>query len=75
MLDPLLGTSACATLDIAEGASASLELTRLLFHGYAMSAQERSIVREQLLEYCRADTWEMVRLLAAVRMLAAPAIT
>ncbi len=42
---PLLGTRAHEDLVIAEGMTASLELTRLLFHEHAMVPQERAMVR------------------------------
>ena len=70
VLGPLLGERTHANLGISEGETASLELTRLLFHGDAVGAQERAVLREQLLAYCKADTWEMVRLLRALRALA-----
>jgi predicted RecB family nuclease len=69
VLGPLLGRSGYADLDIAEGSTASLELSRLLFHADSMDPQERAIVRQQLLDYCRTDTGEMIHLLAAVRRL------
>ena len=69
VLGPLLGRSGHADLDITEGGTASLELTQLIFHADALSPQERAILREQLLAYCKADTWEMVRLLDRLREL------
>ncbi len=57
-------------LAIAEGGTASLELGRLLFHGDEMEPEERTRLREDLLAYCRQDTWGLVRLLERLRGLA-----
>jgi hypothetical protein len=56
-------------LEIAEGATASHELTRLLFHRDAMPAQEWAVLRDHLLEYCRMDTWGMARLFGQLQKL------
>lgn len=48
-------------MEISEGRMASNELMRLLFDG-ELDLQERSIIREALLGYCKRDTWAMVRL-------------
>jgi hypothetical protein len=37
-----------------------------------MDPQERSIIREGLLAYCKQHTWAMVRLLCRLRELAPP---
>ena len=42
---------------------------QLLF-GEALEPQERSVIRESLLAYCKQDTWAMVRLLQRLRDLA-----
>jgi hypothetical protein len=57
-------------LEVAEGATASVELERLLFRGDAMTAAERQDLREALLRYCALDTMSMVRLLDRLRELA-----
>ena len=57
-------------LEIAEGATAALELERLLFQGGAMTAAERLHPRDPLLRYCAVDTMSMVRLLEGLRELA-----
>jgi predicted RecB family nuclease len=54
---------------IAKGSTASYQLLALLF-GDVMDAQERSIIREELLAYCKQDTWAMVQLLRRIRELA-----
>jgi predicted RecB family nuclease len=54
---------------ISEGRTASNELMRLLFDG-GLDPQERSILREQLLAYCKVDTWAMVRLFERLGQLA-----
>jgi hypothetical protein len=56
-------------LEIAEGATASHELERLMFHRDAMAAQEWAFLRDHLLEYCRMDTWGMVRLFRQLEQL------
>ncbi len=48
-------------MEISEGRTASNELTQLLFDAH-LDLQERSIIREALLGYCKRDTWAMVRL-------------
>ncbi|MDD5564411.1 MAG: DUF2779 domain-containing protein [Thermoanaerobaculaceae bacterium] len=57
-------------LEIAEGATAAVELVRLLFHGETMTAAERAHLRDALLRYCAVDTMSMVRLLERLRELA-----
>jgi hypothetical protein len=56
-------------MEVAEGRSASRELMQLLF-GELLDAQERSVIRESLLAYCKQDTWAMVRLVQRLRELA-----
>ena len=56
-------------LEISEGRTASNELTRLLFDA-DLDLQERSIIREALLGYCKRDTWAMVRLFQRLEDLA-----
>jgi len=55
-------------LRFAEGKSASEELMEMLFG--RLDPQERSLVREGLLAYCKQDTWAMVQLLQRLRQLA-----
>ena len=57
-------------LEVAEGATASLALDRLMFRGDAMTADERQRLRDALLRYCALDTMSMVRLLERLRELA-----
>lgn len=52
-----------ALVAIADGSEASAKLERLLFGGPDVSENERATVRGELLEYCRLDTWAMVKLL------------
>jgi Domain of unknown function(DUF2779) len=59
-----------ADLEIAEGATAAVELERLLFRGETMTAAERAHLRGALLRYCAVDTMSMVRLLDRLRELA-----
>lgn len=53
---------------ISEGKTASNELMMMLFSG-DMDPQERSVIREGLLAYCKQDTWAMVQLLRRLREL------
>jgi len=57
-------------LAIADGATASLELERLLFPESALDADARLQLRRDLLDYCRQDTWGLVKLLERLRHLA-----
>ena len=59
-----------AGLEVAEGATAAMELERLLFRGDSMTAAERAHLRDALLRYCAVDTMSMVRLLDKLRALA-----
>ncbi len=59
-----------ADLEIAEGATAAIELERLLFRGDAMTAAEKQHLRDALLRYCAVDTTSMVMLLDRLRELA-----
>jgi Domain of unknown function(DUF2779) len=63
-------TSPYADLEVAEGATAAVELERLLFRGATMTAAERAHLRDALLRYCAVDTMSMVRLLERLRELA-----
>lgn len=54
---------------VAEGKGASRELMQLLL-GAPLDAQERSVIGESLLAYCKRDTWGMVRVLHRLRELA-----
>ena len=58
---------------ISEGRTAANELMRLLFDGN-LDPQERSILREHLLAYCKVDTWAMVRLFERLSQLARGAV-
>jgi len=49
-------------LEIAEGATASAELMRLLFQPNGMSADERAKIEADLLAYCERDTSAMIAL-------------
>jgi len=57
-------------LAIAEGETASAELTRVIFGGSAIDPTERATVREALLAYCRRDTEAMVALTERLTTLA-----
>ena len=57
-------------LEISEGGTASVELSRLLFRPDTLSAEETHKLRRDLLKYCKMDTWACVRLLEKLRELA-----
>jgi hypothetical protein len=57
-------------LEVAEGATASVELERLMFHGDSMTAEDRHRLREALLRYCGLDTASLMGLLARLHELA-----
>jgi predicted RecB family nuclease len=57
-------------LVIVDGRVASVEIARLLFVADRIPLEERDRVRRDLLEYCKRDTWAMVRLLQELRLLA-----
>jgi predicted RecB family nuclease len=56
-------------LVIVDGMVASVEIARLLFVADRISTEERSRVRQDLLNYCERDTHAMVELLARLRAL------
>lgn len=56
-------------LTIASGGEATLELARLLLTTDLLDPDERENVRRQLLDYCKRDTWCLVRLLDRLREL------
>jgi hypothetical protein len=66
-LVPDLGYS---DLAIADGDTASRELTRLVLADAAFLPADRALTREQLLRYCERDTFAMVRVLSRLRELA-----
>lgn len=57
-------------MEVSEGRTASKELSELLLGGGEMEPQERTIIREGLLAYCKQDTWAMVQPLRRLRELA-----
>lgn len=70
VLTPLVPDLAYEGLEIADGLTASVEISRLLRHGDAMTPEERAAKRAALLEYCKLDTWAMARLLERLEELA-----
>lgn len=68
----LLPDLAYDDLDVAEGATASVRLRRLMFEPGTFTDAERAATRQQLLTYCGHDTLVMVKLLEKLRELAAP---
>ena len=73
------GTSAShwwrAAVAIRDGATATLELWRLLLEPEYYSRRERERQRRALLAYCERDSWATVKLLDRLRALAGLAPT
>jgi hypothetical protein len=70
VLPAMVPGSGYDNLEVAEGATASVELERLMFRADSMTQDERRLLREALLRYCALDTMSMVRLLDRLRDLA-----
>jgi hypothetical protein len=49
-------------LTISDGATATLELERLLFNGDSLEYDAKGMLRNHLLQYCRQDTFGLLRL-------------
>jgi predicted RecB family nuclease len=58
------------TLAIGDGATASLELERLLFLEAELTPETMAQLRTDLLRYCHQDTWGLVKLTERLRHLA-----
>jgi hypothetical protein len=71
VLTPLAPELSYEGLAVADGMTASVELAGLMLNGAALSAGERAQKRADLLEYCKMDTWAMVRLVDALEGLVA----
>jgi hypothetical protein len=70
VLTPLVPELTYNDLVIVNGLVASVEIARLLFVAGKIPPEEVPRVRTDLLEYCKRDTWAMVKLLEKVRALA-----
>jgi hypothetical protein len=70
VLTPLVPELTYNDLVIVNGLVASVEIARLLFVAGRILPEEVPRVRTDLLEYCKRDTWAMVKLLDKVRSLA-----
>jgi predicted RecB family nuclease len=70
VLTPLVPELTYNDLVIVNGLVASVEIARLLFVAGKISPEEVPRVRKDLLEYCKRDTWAMVKLLDKLRALA-----
>jgi hypothetical protein len=73
VLHPLVPELTYNDLVIVDGMVASVEIARLLFVAQRISEEERDRVRQDLLDYCKRDTWAMVKVLDRLRSLAGPA--
>jgi hypothetical protein len=69
VLTPLVPDLTYDDLVIVDGRVASVEIARLLFVADKIPRDERDRVRQDLLAYCKQDTWAMVRLLERLREL------
>jgi len=70
VLTPLVPELTYNDLVIVNGLVASVEIARLLFVAGKIPPEEVPRVRNDLLEYCKRDTWAMVKLLDKLRALA-----
>lgn len=70
VLTPLVPDLTYNDLVIVDGRLASVEIARLLFVADRIPPDERDRVRQDLLDYCKRDTWAMERLLERLRELA-----
>jgi hypothetical protein len=64
------GMSYKDTVRIPDGSEASAKLARLLFYAGELTPAERQELKEELLEYCKHDTFAMVKLLERLKELA-----
>lgn len=71
VLTPMVPDLSYDDLVIVDGRLASVEIARLLFVAHKIPAAERDRLRQDLLDYCKRDTWATVRLMARLRELAA----
>ncbi len=69
ILTPLVPELTYNDLVIVDGRVASVEIARLLFVADKIPRDERDRVRQELLDYCKRDTWAMVRLVERLREL------
>ncbi|MGQ0703588.1 MAG: DUF2779 domain-containing protein [Gemmatimonadales bacterium] len=72
VITPLVPEVSYSDLVIVDGRVASVEIARLLFVAHRIPAAERERVRNDLLEYCKRDTWATVRLVGRLRELVLP---
>lgn len=70
ILNPLVPSLTYKDLVIVDGRLASVEIARLLFVAHKIPVHERDELRQDLLEYCKRDTWATVELMRTLRRLA-----
>ncbi len=70
VLHPLVPELTYDDLVIVDGLVASVEIARLLFVAGKIAPEERTRVRQDLLNYCERDTWAMVKVLERLKELA-----
>lgn len=67
VLNPLVPDLTYDDLMIVDGRVASVEIARLLFVSGRIPVDQVDQTRKDLLEYCKRDTWAMVRLVERLR--------
>ena len=70
ILNPLVPDLTYDDLVIIDGLVASVEIARLLFVSGKLPEHQREKTRQDLLKYCKRDTWATVRVLERLRELA-----
>jgi hypothetical protein len=70
VLTPLVPDLSYGGLEVTDGMTASVALARLMRLGHELEAEEYAARRSALLEYCRFDTWAMVRLVERLQEMA-----
>jgi hypothetical protein len=70
VLTPLVPELTYNDLVIVDGLAASVEIARLLFVAGKIPKEERTRVRQDLLNYSERETWAMVKVLERLRELA-----
>ena len=65
--DQLLRSGTSIIANYIEGQAASSALAKLMLGADDMSSEERVRVRQNLLEYCKMDTWGLVKMLDCLK--------
>ena len=70
VLTPLVPDLTYEGMEVADGMTASVRLITMMLEGDSWSAEKLEAERQALLEYCKLDTWAMVKLLEKLESLA-----